>query len=132
VIVRLAVVLTAALVMWVLLARFARTSARRAVHRHRARIDRFKLTQKRFVIDQVLADPAVHEAVREHAREHAQSEELTWQRVRGYLDEIVPFFNVLAYYRFGYNLSRVLLRMFYKVSVDFAEPRARERRTTAR
>jgi len=122
VIVRLAVVLTAALVMWVLLARFARTSARRAVHRHRARIDRFKLTQKRFVIDQVLADPAVHEAVREHAREHAQSEELTWQRVRGYLDEIVPFFNVLAYYRFGYNLSRVLLRMFYKVSVEYARP----------
>ena len=92
------------------------------MHRHRARIGRFKLTQKRFVIDQVLADPAVHEAVREHAREHASSEDLTWQRVRGYLDEIVPFFNILAYYRLGYGVSRALLKMFYKVSVEYAHP----------
>jgi glycerol-3-phosphate O-acyltransferase len=92
------------------------------VHRHRARIDRFKLTQKRFVIDQVLADPAVHEAVREHAREHGSSEDLTWQRVRGYLDEIVPFFNILAYYRLGYSVSRALLSVFYKVSVEYAHP----------
>ncbi len=92
------------------------------MHEHRARIDRFKLTRKRYVIDQVLGDPAVHDAVRAHAHEHGQSEEQTWQRVRGYLDEIVPFFNVLAYYRFGYSLSRVLLRMFYKVSVEYAHP----------
>jgi hypothetical protein len=122
VIVRLIVLLVAAVAVWVLLTRFARRSARRAVHQHRARVDRFKLTRKRYVIDQVLADPAVHDAVRAHAKEHGQSEELTWQRVRGYLDEIVPFFNVLAYYRFGYGLSRVLLRMFYKVSVEYARP----------
>ena len=99
-----------------------RRSARRAVHQHRARVARFKLTHKRYVIDQVLADPAVHEAVREHAREHGLSEDRTWQRVRGYLDEIVPFFNVLAYYRLGYNVSRVLLNVFYKVSVEYARP----------
>ena len=97
-------------------------SARSAVHKHRVRIDRFKLTRKRIVIEQVLADPAVHDAVREHAREHAQSEDLTWQRVRGYLDEIVPFFNILAYYRLGYGVSRALLSVFYKVSVEYARP----------
>jgi glycerol-3-phosphate O-acyltransferase len=46
----------------------------------------------------------------------------TWQRVRHYLREIVPFFNILAYYRLGYNVSRVLLRMFYKVSVEYERP----------
>jgi glycerol-3-phosphate O-acyltransferase len=67
----------------------------------------------------VLADPAVHEAVRIHAEEHGQAQEKTWARVRGYLNEIVPFFNIFAYYRLGYSVSRVLLGMFYKVSVEF-------------
>ena len=96
--------------------------ARRTVHRHRVRIDRFKLTRKRFVIEQVLADAAVHEAVRAHAAEHGTSTEATWKRVRAYLDEIVPFFNILAYYRFGYTLSRMLLGMLYRVSVEYARP----------
>jgi glycerol-3-phosphate O-acyltransferase len=92
------------------------------VHRHRVRIDRFKLTRKRYVIEQVLADVGVHEAVRVHAAEHGASTEATWKRVRQYLDEIVPFFNILAYYRLGYGVSRVLLRMLYKVSVEYARP----------
>jgi glycerol-3-phosphate O-acyltransferase len=99
-----------------------RTSARRAIHQHRARIDRFKLTRKRFVIEQVLADPAVHGAVKAHVTEHQVSADATWRRVRGYLDEIVPFFNVLAYYRLGYGVSRALLGMLYKVSVEYARP----------
>lgn len=92
------------------------------MHRHGARIDRFKLTRKRYVVEEVLADPAVHEAVRAHAAEHGIPTESTWLRVRKYLDEIVPFFNILAYYRFGYALSRVLLGMLYKVSVEYARP----------
>jgi glycerol-3-phosphate O-acyltransferase len=107
---------------WMLVARVLRRAARRTVHRHRLRVDRFKLTKKSFVIEQVLADPAVHEAVRVHGAEHAMPIDATWKRVREYLDEIVPFFNILLYYRFGYTLSRVLLGMLYKVSVQFARP----------
>ena len=92
------------------------------MHKHGARVDRFKLTRKQFVIDQVLAHPAVHEAVRAHAKEHGQSEEATWGRVRGYLREIVPFFNLFAYYRLGYGVSRMLLGTFYKVSVEYERP----------
>ena len=108
--------------MAMIVAAAMRRSARRAVHRHRVRIDRFKLTRKSFVIEQVLADPAVHEAVRAHAAEHGMSTDETWKRVRAYLDEIVPFFNILAYYRIGYALSRVLLGMLYRVSVEYARP----------
>ena len=86
---------------------WAARSARPAVHQHRAHIDRFKLTRKRFVIEQVLADPAVAAAVRAHAAEHGQPLEQVCMRARGYLDEIVPFFNILAYYRRGYGVSRV-------------------------
>ena len=64
----------------------------------------------------------MHEAVRIHGAEHGIATDATWKRVREYLDEIVPFFNILAYYRFGYPLSRVLLGMLYKVSVQYARP----------
>lgn len=101
---------------------FLRRSARRTLLRHRLQIERFKFTRKHFVIEQVIADPAVAEAVQAHARENGLTDDATWERVRGYLREIVPFFNVLAYYRLGYGLSKALLRLFYKVSVEYERP----------
>lgn len=109
-------------VVWVLLARAIGRSTRRAVLHHRGRVNRFKLTRKRFVIEQVLADPAVHAAVREHAGAHGLPVDDLWRRVRGYLDEIVPFFNLFAYYRFGYGVSRLVLRLLWKVSVEYERP----------
>ncbi|HET7042870.1 MAG TPA: 1-acyl-sn-glycerol-3-phosphate acyltransferase, partial [Gemmatimonadales bacterium] len=38
-------------------------------------------------------------------------------RVERYIDEIVPYFNVLSYYRLGYNLARVLLHLLYRPTV---------------
>jgi glycerol-3-phosphate O-acyltransferase len=104
------------------IARLLRRSARRTIHEHGVRIDRFKLTRKRFVIARALEDPAIANAVRAHARDHGMTEEEAWQRVRSYLDEIVPFFNVLAYYRLGHALSRVVLGVLYKVTVEYEHP----------
>jgi glycerol-3-phosphate O-acyltransferase len=104
------------------IARLLRRSARRTIHEHGVRIDRFKLTRKRFVIARALEDPAIANAVRAHARDHGMAEEEAWQRVRSYLDEIVPFFNVLAYYRLGHALSRVVLGVLYKVTVEYEHP----------
>jgi len=101
---------------------YARRSGRRAVFRHRARIDRYKLARKTYVIDHVLAEPAVAEAVRLHAHESGDSEAVVWNTVRRYLDEIVPFFNILAYYRLGYNVSRAALGLLYKVTVEYERP----------
>ena len=39
------------------------------------------------------------------------------------MDEIVPSFNLLAYYRLGYGVARLVLPLLYKVSVGH-EPRA--------
>lgn len=97
-------------------------SARRTVLRFRSRVDRFKLTKKRAIIDALLADPAIAEAVRTHAREAQVAEAAAWRQVRRYLDEIIPFFNILAYYRLGYVTSRAVLNFFYKVSVDSERP----------
>ena len=94
--------------------------ALRALHRSRSRIDRFKLTKKPFIRQTLLADEAIAEAVREHAAENAIDEEKAWDRVEEYIDEIVPFFNILTYYKIGLVVSRVLLNFFYKVSAEYA------------
>jgi glycerol-3-phosphate O-acyltransferase len=96
----------------------------RAIRRFRPRLDRFKLTAKPYVIADLMGDARIAEAVRAHAAEHGVPEGETWDKVEAYLDEIVPFFNVLLYYRVGYTLSKWMLEAFYKVSVEYAAPKA--------
>src|SRR3954471_19532505 len=98
----------------------ANTTALRALHRSRARIDRFKLAKKSFIRASLLEDPAIARAVDEHSAENGVEESATWRRVDAYIDEIVPFFNILTYYRIGLVVSRVLLNFFYKVSAEYA------------
>jgi glycerol-3-phosphate O-acyltransferase len=104
---------------------WARRAGRRTVLRTRARIDRFKLTgRKPLVMAALLDDPAVADAVRRHAVEHHLRKEEVWRRVEEYVDEIVPFFNVLLYYNLGYRVARWLLQLFYDVTVGYARPEA--------
>ena len=100
---------------------------RRALLRNRSRVDRFKLASRAHVRARLLADERVAQAVREHAAAQGMAEREAWATVERYIHEIVPFFNVVAYYQIGYRVSGWLLNLFYKVSVDFAEPKARER-----
>jgi glycerol-3-phosphate O-acyltransferase len=100
---------------------------RRALLHNRARVDRFKLASRAHVRARLLADERITQAVSEHAAGQGISEQDAWRTVEHYIQEIVPFFNVVAYYQIGYRVSGWLLNLFYKVSVDFAEPKARER-----
>jgi len=94
--------------------------ALRALHRAGARIDRFKLTRKPLIRALLLGDDAVAEAVREYSSESAATEAATWKRVEAYIDEIVPFFNILTYYKIGLVVSRILLNLFYKIAAEYA------------
>lgn len=94
--------------------------ALRALHRSRSRVDRFKLTKKALIRETLLADDAIAAAVREHAAEQSIDEAAAWRRVETYIDEIVPFFNILTYYRIGLVVSRAVLNFFYKVSAEYA------------
>src|ERR1043165_5373534 len=98
--------------------RFADRLARRAALRFRSRIDRYKLARRKFVRERLLSDPAIAEAVREHATANGVTETRGWQRVNEYVTEIVPFFNIIAYYHVGYRLAKMALRVFYNVTVD--------------
>jgi len=99
--------------------------ALRAVHRAGARVDRYKLARRSFVREQLIADSVVREAVARHAAEQSITEAEAWGIVERYIDEIVPFFNIIAYYHLGYRAAGWLLNLFYKVSVEY-EDRARQ------
>jgi glycerol-3-phosphate O-acyltransferase len=98
----------------------ARRMALRTVHRSRARVERFKLTRKPLIRQSLLADEAIARAVKDHAAENSIDEAASWKRVDTYIDEIVPYFNILTYYRIGLVVSRVVLGFFYKVSAEYA------------
>ena len=93
-------------------------SALRSLKLRGSRLPRFKLTSKKSIRQTLLADEEIAKAVAAHAKDHGVDPALAWRKVDQYVDEIVPFFNILAYYRFGYFISRVLLNMFYKVSAE--------------
>lgn len=116
-----ALVVGAGIVAWGA-SHYARRWGRRILHENRERVDRFKLTRKQYVIERVLELPAVADAVRLHGEQTGESEAAAWKKVNTYLHEIVPFFNLLAYYRLGYWVSRALLGLFYKVSVEYERP----------
>lgn len=113
----------AALWLW---RRWTAKLARRALLRFRARIDRFKLTGKRYIVQSLLADERIAEAVRVHADEHGIERAQVWRRVEAYLDEIVPSFNLFMYYQFGYAISKAALGLFYKTSLRIRDPKAFE------
>jgi glycerol-3-phosphate O-acyltransferase len=94
--------------------------ALRALRRSGTHLNRFKLTKKESIRQTLLADEAIAQAVKEHGAETGLDEAATWRRVDDYIDEIVPFFNILTYYKIGLAVSRLLLNFFYKVSAEFA------------
>ncbi len=114
------VLLAAMIVAIAIIRRRASRIALRALRRSGSRVDRFKLTKKSFIRETLLADDAVAQAVKEHSAENCIPESQTWKRVESYIDEIVPFFNILTYYKIGLVVSRVLLNFFYKISAEYA------------
>lgn len=101
--------------------RRARAAARRTIHQFGVRLERYKLMSRRVIRDELLRDPAIETALREYCRTHRVSELEARVRVEQYGEEIVPFFNVLSYYRAGYNVARALLRLLYRVSSEYQD-----------
>ena len=95
--------------------RYFNRGALRSVRERGTRVDRFKLAGKSRVRDMLLANPAIARALTAHGAAHGLSADKVWARVEEYIDEIIPSFNILAYYRVGYFVSRALLHLFYKV-----------------
>ncbi|HEX6178305.1 MAG TPA: glycerol-3-phosphate acyltransferase, partial [Thermoanaerobaculia bacterium] len=93
--------------------------ARRLQHARRIRIDRFKLKRRHADIElEVFGSREVVQAIQSYAREHRVTTDEAMRQARTYLREIVPKFNLLAYYRFGAPIAAALMNFLYRVVVE--------------
>jgi len=98
---------------------FGKRHARRLQHERRIRINRFKLKRRHAAIElEVFGSREVVEAIREYARSHHASIDEATRQARTYLREIVPKFNLLAYYRLGAPIARGIMHFLYRPVVE--------------
>ena len=81
----------------------------------------FQLTKRQVLVDRLVYDPVVIEAVRNYAREHDTPLEVVQNKVAVYAREIVPSFNAYFYFRIGYWIAKKLARMLYRVRVGLLQ-----------
>ena len=81
----------------------------------------FQFTKRQVLIDRLVYDSKVMDAMREYAQERGIPRELAQAEARRFAREIVPAFNVYVYFRVGYWLARRVARLLYRVRAGFAE-----------
>jgi glycerol-3-phosphate O-acyltransferase len=89
--------------------------------RLRLKIPPFHRTKRRVLIDRLVYDPAVVEAVDAQAREQGVPRAVLARRVERYAREIVPAFNAYFYFRIGYWLSKRVAQLLYRVRLGFSD-----------
>ena len=81
----------------------------------------FQLTKRQVLIDRLVYDPKVLEAMQAYAAENAMPREVAQAEVARYAREIVPAFNAYIYFRVGYWLAERFARLLYRVRVGFSD-----------
>lgn len=93
--------------------------ARKYQRERRIRIDQFKLKRRHAEIElEVFGSREIVQAVQTYARDHHVSIEQARRQAKIYLLEIVPKFNLLAYYRVGAPIARAIMHFLYRVVVE--------------
>ena len=94
-------------------------SAKRLQRERHIHIDQYKLKKRHADIElEVFGSREVVTAIQAYAKDNHVSTEAAMRRAREYLREIVPKFNLLAYYRFGAPIARALMYFLYWVVVE--------------
>ena len=81
----------------------------------------FQLTKRQVLIDRLIFDGKVIEAVHQYARDNNAPLEVAQSKVLLYAKEIVPSFNAYLYFRFGYWIAKKIARLLYRVRVGFLD-----------
>ncbi len=77
----------------------------------------FQRTRKQALVDQLVYDEKVVEAMNAYAAENQMPQEVAQAKVLRYAQEIAPSFNAYVYFRLGYWLAKGLGRLLYRVRV---------------
>ena len=78
-----------------------------------------QFTRRQAIIDQLVFDEKVIDAIKLYAEEHKMPLAIAQEKAHKYAAEIVPAFNAYIYFRIGYWLARKLARLIYRVRVGF-------------
>lgn len=81
------------------------------------KIQPFKLTDRKVLIDRLVYDPEVMAAVEDHVEEQGVPREVSIERVERYAKETVPSFSAFAYFGLGMRLSRWVSQSLYRVRI---------------
>ena len=105
---------------------FFRRRAERIVDELNKRLERpiqpFKLARRTDMIQRLIYDPAVAEAVTDHARETGVREDVAFEEARRYAREIVPAFSASAYFGFATRAARWLSTRLFDVRLGHYDP----------
>ncbi|MDP3939560.1 MAG: 1-acyl-sn-glycerol-3-phosphate acyltransferase [Deltaproteobacteria bacterium] len=104
--------------------RFSR-SIDRSIRRKGVRLDPFKFAQRFLIREEILNDVEVNAAILDKARETGRRVDEVREEVEDYIEEIVPAFSLVSYYRLGATVARVFMNWLYSVVVD--ESRIKDR-----
>lgn len=109
---------------------FFRRRLERAVKRLNTRLKRpiqpFKLAHRHDMIQRLIYDPQVGQAVQDHARETGVPDAVAFEQAQRYAREIVPSFSAVAYFSIAIRLARLLSNAFYHVQLSYQDEDAVE------
>ncbi|QGX97310.1 glycerol-3-phosphate acyltransferase [Roseovarius faecimaris] len=98
---------------------FFRRRMEKAVARLNERLERpiepFKLARRYDMIQRLIYDPMVTQAVADHAKAEGIPENVAFEQAKRYAREIVPGFSATAYFGIAIRLAKLLSQSFYRV-----------------
>lgn len=85
------------------------------------KIEPLRLTRRRVLVDRLVHDPKVQEAVEAEMAASGAPRAVVLARVERYAREIVPAFNAWFYFRVGYAAAKRLARALYRVRLGASD-----------
>ncbi len=107
---------------------YLRKRLNRAIEQLNTRLDLkiqpFKLTRRKVLVDRLLHDPKVAAAIAEHAATEGMPKEVAYDLADRYAREIVPSFSAFAYFGLAIRLAKWLSQALYRVRLGYADDAA--------
>lgn len=88
------------------------------LRRHNVQLEHFRFIDRVWVRQTLLQDPELDRLAAERAVVTGETVGEVRARIEGWLDEIVPFFNLFSYYKVGAAIARSAVRLVYELVFD--------------
>ncbi len=93
-------------------------SMRKFFEMYNVKLDKYKFMNKVMVKQELINNHEINHAIMKHAEDNALRISDVKDEVEEYIDEIVPFFNLLSYFKIGYWIANFFLNYIYEVVID--------------